>query len=227
MSASTETKTRGKSRERLSRGVLTASALEIADREGLEAVTIRRVATDNSVTPMALYWHFADKEALFDGIAERIYGEVALPDRVAPWDVDLHAVLVAVLEALRGHPLVAEMVPSRIMKSEAGLGIAERVIGLLRSARFSPAEAAQTGMFLLCSLVELVAMEPGQDAQGDPEARDAHLRSKRAALESMDPKKFPALLDSAEFFLVCPSEDAYFGRGVDFLVAGTRGIQPA
>ncbi|MDF2444349.1 MAG: TetR/AcrR family transcriptional regulator, tetracycline repressor protein [Subtercola sp.] len=227
MAETSEARTRGKSRERLSRGVLTASALEIADREGLDAVTIRRVASDNSVTPMALYWHFADKEALFDGIAERIYGEVALPDRVTPWDADLHAVLVAVLEALRAHPLVAEMVPSRIMKSEAGLGIAERVIGLLRAARFSPAEAAQSGMFLLCSLVELVAMEPGRDERLDPDARDAMLRGKRAVLESMDPKRFPALLESAEFFLVCPSEDVYFARGIDFLVAGTRGIQPA
>ncbi|MCU1480413.1 MAG: TetR family transcriptional regulator [Subtercola sp.] len=216
-----------KTRERLSREVLSASALELADREGLDAVTIRRVAADNSVTPMALYWHFADKEALFDGIAERIYAEVKVPQPLAAWDADLRAVLVALLDALRGHPLAAEMVPSRIMKSEPGLAIAERVIALLRSARFSPAEAAQTGMFLLCSIVELVAVEPGHDKRLDVDARDAELRIKRATLESMDPKKYPALLESTEFFLFCPSEEIYFERGIDFLVAGTRGIQPA
>ncbi len=65
-------------RERLSRDVVAAGALDLADREGLEAVTIRRLATDNSVTPMALYWHFKDKDAVLDGIAEQIYKSVVL-----------------------------------------------------------------------------------------------------------------------------------------------------
>src|SRR5665213_3657639 len=60
-------------RERLSRDVIAAGAVALADREGIDAVTIRRLATDNAVTPMALYWHFKDKDAVLDGIAEQIY----------------------------------------------------------------------------------------------------------------------------------------------------------
>jgi TetR/AcrR family tetracycline transcriptional repressor len=77
-------------RERLSRDTIAAGALELADREGIDAVTIRRLATDNSVTPMALYWHFKDKDAVLDGIAERIYASVELPDASnEPWDCQL------------------------------------------------------------------------------------------------------------------------------------------
>ena len=217
-----------KPRERLNRDSLASCALSIADREGLEAVTIRRLATENAVTPMALYWHFADKEALFDGMAERMYAEVKLPEPAGlSWDKDLRAVLEALLAALRAHPLVADVVPPRIMKSDAGLVLAERVIGLLRSAGFSPADAAQTGMFLLCSIVTLVTIEPGHDKRLDAESQDEALRQKRAQLDSMNPKKYPNLLESAEFFLFCPSEDVYFSQGLDFLVAGTKGLQPA
>src|SRR5690349_18471231 len=49
-------------KERLSRETVTERALALADAEGIDAVTIRRLATDLGVTPMALYWHFQDKE---------------------------------------------------------------------------------------------------------------------------------------------------------------------
>src|ERR1700712_4969934 len=114
-----------RTRERLSREVIVTGALGLADREGIDAVTIRRVANDNSVTPMALYWHFSDKDALFDGIAERIYSEVRMPEPTElQWDDQLRGVLIALLDALRLHPLVAETVPSRIMRSKPGLDIA-------------------------------------------------------------------------------------------------------
>src|ERR1700712_2980199 len=97
-------------RERLSREALAAGALALADREGIEAVTIRRLAADHCVTPMALYWHFKDKDAVLDGIAERIYASVRLPDPTSKrWDKQLRSVLDAVLAAVRPHPLVAEL----------------------------------------------------------------------------------------------------------------------
>ncbi|MEF2978617.1 TetR/AcrR family transcriptional regulator [Subtercola sp. YIM 133946] len=215
-------------RERLSRDVLTAGALALADSAGLEAVTIRRLATENSVTPMALYWHFADKEALLDAIAERIYSEIVLPEPGGmPWYDELRAVLTAALDALRAHPFAVTIVAPAIMKSEAGLVFAERAIALLRAGGFSPAQAAQTGTFLLCSLVNLVDIEPGEDRRLDDDTRAARLRTKRAQLDSLDPKRFASLRETAEFFLFCPSEDDYFAQGIDFLIAGARGTVPA
>lgn len=48
-------------------------ALALADAEGLEAVTIRRLAKELGVTPMALYWHFSSKGELLEGMAARIF----------------------------------------------------------------------------------------------------------------------------------------------------------
>ncbi|HEY1529707.1 MAG TPA: TetR/AcrR family transcriptional regulator C-terminal domain-containing protein [Galbitalea sp.] len=214
-------------KERLSRETLAAGALALADREGLEAVTIRRLATDNSVTPMALYWHFKDKDAVLDGIAERVYDSVRVPDPTdEPWDVQLREVLFAVLAAIRPHPLAADLLAPRIMKSQAGLVLSERVIGLLREAGFSPQEASQTAGFLLCSIITLVTSEPGKQSPLAGDALDEQQREKRARLATLSPKEFPNLLESARFFLECDDEDGYFRRGMDFLVQGTRGIRP-
>jgi TetR/AcrR family transcriptional regulator, tetracycline repressor protein len=214
-------------RERLSRDTIVAGALELADREGLDAVTIRRLATDNGVTPMALYWHFTDKDAVLDGIAEHIYASVRVPEPSgAPWADELRAVLDAMLAAIRPHPLVADLLAPRVMSSEAALVLAERVIGLLRRGGFSASEAAQTGSLLLCSIVVLVTSEPGSKNIAD-ENLEAHLRAKRAGLDALDPKRFPHLLESAEFFVDCTDETGYYELGMDFLVKGTIGILPA
>ncbi|MEO8908451.1 MAG: TetR/AcrR family transcriptional regulator C-terminal domain-containing protein [Microbacteriaceae bacterium] len=214
-------------RERLSRDAIAEGALQLADREGLAAVTIRRLAADNSVTPMALYWHFKDKDAVLDGIAERIYASVELPAETdAAWDTQLRSVLEAVLAAIRPHPLAADLLAPRVMASEPGLVLDERAIGLLRSAGLSAPQASQVSSFLLCSIITLVTSEPGGQVIASDD-NDALYRSKRAQLESLDPKRFPHLLESAEFFLVCDDEAQYFSRGLDFLITGTRGVLPA
>jgi TetR/AcrR family transcriptional regulator, tetracycline repressor protein len=216
------------SKERLSRESLAAGALDLADREGLDAVTIRRLAQEHSVTPMALYWHFKDKDAVLDGIAERIYASVVLPEPSdGPWDDQLRDVLFAVLAAIRPHPLAADLLAPRVMKSEAGLVLAERVIGMLRRAGFSSPQASQTSSFLLCSIVTLVTSEPGKHSALTGEAQEEDQRTKRAQLASLSPKLFPNLLETAPYFLFCDDEEEYFARGMDFLVDGTRGVLPA
>jgi TetR/AcrR family tetracycline transcriptional repressor len=215
-------------KERLSRETLAAGALALADREGLDAVTIRRLATEHNVTPMALYWHFKDKDAVLEGIAEQIFGSIVLPEPSSkPWDVQLREILSIVLEAVRPHPLVADLLAMRIMTSEPGLELSEYVIGLLRTAGFPASQAANTAAFLLCSIVVLVTSEPGKSVPQTEDAMDASYRAKRAQLDSLPPKRFPNLLESAPFMLACEDEDAYFTRGLDFLVAGTLGVVPA
>ncbi len=61
-------------------------ALALADSEGLGGVTIRRLAKELGVTPMALYWHFRSKDELLEGVAARIFEEIDLSvDASATW----------------------------------------------------------------------------------------------------------------------------------------------
>src|ERR1700760_1856344 len=62
-------------RARLTKSTVVGRALELADRDGVDALTIRRLATELSVTPMALYWHFRSKEELLSGLSDQIWSE--------------------------------------------------------------------------------------------------------------------------------------------------------
>ena len=65
---------------------MTERALELADADGLDALTIRKLAQQLGVTPMALYWHFRSKEDLLEGVAEQVWGEIDVNvDPSAPW----------------------------------------------------------------------------------------------------------------------------------------------
>jgi AcrR family transcriptional regulator len=214
-------------REKLSRESIVSAALELADREGLGAVTIRRVAQDHHVTPMALYWHIKDKDELLDGIAERLFSDVVLPDTSkSDWHVQLRESLDTFLTAVRPHPAVAELTMTRMLASDAGLTVADHVLGLLRSARFSEEQAAEVGSYLLCSIITLVTSEPGRGHLLDKETREEAIRGKKATLRALSPSRYPYVSASADALASCADEDSYYARGLDLLVHGTRGVQP-
>src|SRR6201996_8155314 len=102
-------------RTRLTRSAVTERALALADRLGLEALTIRKLATELGETPMALYWHFRGKEELLDGLAERLWGELALAvARDAPWTEQMRAILESLFKVLRALPAA----PGLLLHSE-------------------------------------------------------------------------------------------------------------
>jgi TetR/AcrR family transcriptional regulator, tetracycline repressor protein len=224
------TKRAAAAKVRLSPDAIVASAVALADAEGLEAVTVRRLAQEHGVTPMAMYWHFNDKEALLDGIAEYLIATIRLPEPTdQPWDVQLREILEAFLAAIRPHPQVAGLALKRILSSQPGLALAERALGLLRVAGFPPELAASVGSFLLCAVITLVTNEPGgHPAADDAEARDEMIRHKRAALEALSPARYPNVLAAAPALAGrCADEDGYFGVNLDLLVQGVRGVRPA
>src|SRR5271163_1387936 len=81
-------------RVRLIKRAVLDRALKLADADGLDTLTIRKLAQDLGVTPMALYWHFRSKEDLLEGVAERVWGEIDVNvDRSAPWPAQLQGLL--------------------------------------------------------------------------------------------------------------------------------------
>ena len=153
---------------------------------------------------MALYWNFRDKDALLDALVERILSEVEPPPAEQR---DPCAVMTALLRVLRAHPALAEITPMRIMRTDAGIDLAERVIALQRAEGHSPVAAAQLSIFLLDGLIGLVIRQPGELAVADPVLREALLAAKRARLKSLSPQSYPHLAETADFFLGLPDEE--------------------
>ena len=194
-------------RVRLSRDAVVDAALELAAHDGLANLSVRKLAKELGVTPMALYWHFEDKVALEAALGERLFAAVVLPPADRSWRVELHAVLRALADALQAHASVATLALPTVLRSPAGLVVAERVLGLLRKAGLSDKLAAETGAQLLAGLVSLVDAMPGNDLERDD--RQAQLRAKRAAFALLDPAEFPHVLALAEHLIDCDDQAGY------------------
>ena len=205
----------------LSPGSVVEAALARADSEGLDAVTIRRLAQDLGVTPMALYWHFRSKDALLDGVAATVFDEIDLSmDASASWEEQLRTLLRSMVGVLRARPSVAVLLSTRTVSSEGGLRAAEVVLDILRRGGFTPAEATQIARHAVSTVVNLVGGEPGVVSRGGPGHRaDAQERA-GLLLESLPPERYPRLVEAATPLREGLDPDVYFAFGLDLLLAG-------
>src|SRR3954453_3741697 len=132
------------SKRQLTPGVVVERALALADSGGLGEVTIRRLARDLGVTPMALYWHFRNKDELLDAMMGRVFAEVDLAlDESATWLEQFRALMDSLAGALRGHPGVGPLFATRTSSSKSSLRMTEVALDTLRRGGFSPTEATQ------------------------------------------------------------------------------------
>lgn len=88
----------------LDRAAVVEAAIALADEQGLERVTLRRLAARLGVTAMALYRHVPGKDALLDGMAEALYGQIELPTAGAAWREGLATIARSARTVLLAHP---------------------------------------------------------------------------------------------------------------------------
>ena len=125
----------------LDREQVVAAALTMVDRDGLEAFSIRRLATQLGVTPMALYWHVSDRSELLELVGHAVLAEVVVPPRTGDWRTQLHDVHRALLEAVLRHPNTADVLIGKARYGPAGITLFESILEILLEAGFAP-EAA-------------------------------------------------------------------------------------
>jgi AcrR family transcriptional regulator len=206
----------------LSREALIDHALELADREGLDAVGIRRIATDFAVTPMALYWHVKNKEELLDAMGDRIFDAVRVPPATDDWLTFLRGAVVSLVDALRRHPGAVDLAWPRVMIAEPGQQLAEHTLGVLRGAGFTIREASDLARQALMTAMMLVQAKPGAEIGTPSEERDVKIAAKRAAVAGLPADRFPNLIECADALTDCDDEEQYYGGGIDLYVAGVK-----
>ena len=155
--------------ERLTRAGIVTAAVDLADAEGLAALSMRSVAQRLSVTPMSLYNHVANKEELLDGMVDAVFVEFYAPVPGAEWRSELRRRALTAREALKRHPWAVGLMDSRRNAGYATLLHHDAVIGCLREAGFSLRLTghafAVLDAHLYGFLLQEVSMpfEPGQD----------------------------------------------------------------
>ncbi len=116
------------------RDLIFDAALEIARTRGLAAVSMRAVAERVGVTPMALYRHVEDKDALLDGLVGRLLAEVRLPEPGRPWREALGVVARELHALARRHPSVAPLLLTRVYVVPDAVRVVDAMYALLADA---------------------------------------------------------------------------------------------
>jgi AcrR family transcriptional regulator len=130
-------------RARLSRDRILATAVRLADREGLEAVTMRRLGQGLGVEAMSLYKHVANKDAILDGLLEQVLAEVELP-QPGDWEAELRRAATSMHDALARHPWACSLVMAPASSPNAlgaRIHYIEALLRTLREAGFTPTQA--------------------------------------------------------------------------------------
>src|ERR1700728_4726331 len=129
-------KTKSSGRRRLSKQVILQAAVALADRDGLEGFSMRQLAQELEVVPMALYKHVANKDELLDGMVDVVFSEIELPSAELDWRSAMRRRATSTREALRRHAWAIGMMESR-HPGPANLRNHNAVMGCLREAGFA------------------------------------------------------------------------------------------
>jgi AcrR family transcriptional regulator len=138
----TETDHSARPRTPLSRERVLHAALGLADKDGIESLTMRKLGEKLGVEAMSLYNHVANKDDILDGIVDLVFGEIVLPTRRAPWKAAMRARAISAHEALLRHRWAPSLMQSRTKPGPATLRHHDSVLGSLRNDGFTLVMAA-------------------------------------------------------------------------------------
>lgn len=127
----------------LSREQVLKTAVALADREGIEAITMRRLARQLGAGAMSLYYHVPDKDALLDGMVDLVFVEIELPPTDLDWKAALRRRAISTRQALLRHPWAVGRMEATHVPGPNDLRVHDAVLGCLRAARFSVAMSVQ------------------------------------------------------------------------------------
>ena len=130
-----------KTREPLSRERVLDVALALADEIGLESLSMRRLGQELGVQAMSLYKHVPNKDAILDGIVDRVAGEIDWTWKGDDWRASMRERAQSAHRVLVAHPWATMLIVSRANVGPAMLNYVDRTIGCLRAAGFSYAMA--------------------------------------------------------------------------------------
>jgi AcrR family transcriptional regulator len=205
---------------RLTRERALSAAIGIADREGIEALTMRRLADELGAGAMSVYYHVANKEEILAGIVELVVEEMELPPSGDDWKAALKSAAMSAHQVLLRHPWATTLLLDGPSVSPARMRHMDAILGCLRRAGFS-AEQTDHAYHALDSHVMgftlwLVGIMAGMDRFGAVER----------VLELIDADALPYLAEHVEQHRRerRPDEPGEFEFGLELILDGLQRI---
>ena len=210
-----------RTRGRLSRAGILAAALKLVDLDGLEALTMRRLAERLSVDPMSLYNHVDGKDALLDGLAEALWNEVEVPDEAVDWEQSLRAFTTSLRGLAHRHPHSFGLLMARGIFPARELQAIDGAIGALERAGLSREQGAEMIRTLFAYAVGYGMLELSA-----PPPAGATRMEQIVSLTRTLPQDAPIeLIEVARLICDCDM-DYQFKLGLDLIVSGLEARLP-
>ena len=128
-------------RTQLTRERVVGAGIELADRDGIESISMRRLAQELGVEAMSLYTHVRNKDDLLDGMVDAVIGKIPTSADGADWKTSLRQMVLAARSIVLTHPWAPRLIESRTTPGPATMRYINTVIGLLREGGFTIAQA--------------------------------------------------------------------------------------
>jgi AcrR family transcriptional regulator len=205
----------------LSEQVIVDAALEILRAEGLDAVTMRRVAAELDTGPASLYVYIGGRDELRAAMLDRVSQSVPLeqPDP-GRWREQVHTLLTRVLRALEAHPGIAQVAVANVPTTEHAMDFAENLMAVLLAGGIDPQDAAWA-CDVLPLIVTATAVETGvhQARAASGGSLDETLAKLSQAFAGLAPERYP-LLTAHAAELMSGDGDQRFTFAIDTFLDG-------
>lgn len=207
----------------LSKQRLVVEAICLADREGVDGLSMRRLAGALGVGAMSLYHYVASKEELLDAMIDIIYEEIEPPPEETDWQSAMRRRAVSARQVLVRHPWAISLLESRTSPGPANLRHHEAVFACLRRAGF-PILMATHANWLLDSYVFGFALQEASLPFDTADELTDMITD--VYLQQLPPDEFPYLNESAAALVAAgydPAEEFIFG--LDLILAALEPLR--
>jgi len=189
-----------------------AAALSLVERDGLDKLSMRRLATAVGVEAMTIYHYVPSKEALLDGLVERVVLQaVRIPPDADRWQILLKTYAYELRASLALHPAVTPLLATRPALTTGTATAIEGILEALERAGLEPV----VGLRVVHATTALVIGQLATQADDPASAEDL----------AVDPERFPLLSKAVEGGAVDP--EARFAFALDALIAGAAPMSAA
>ena len=206
----------------LSEDAVVDAALAILRSDGLDAVTMRRVAAALDTGPASLYVYVPGRDGLLEAMLDRVAATIELeaPDP-ARWRAQLHALLGRMRHALVDHPGIAALTLVEPPTTEAVLLLTENLMGILLAGGLDPQDAAWACDILVLLVTATAREDEVRRAEGptDPGEQREHIDEIHQTFAALPPDRFPLLTAHAAQMVAGTSDDR-FRFAVDVVLDG-------
>jgi AcrR family transcriptional regulator len=203
----------------LNRDRIVRAATELIEREGADALSMRRVAAELGVAVMSLYNHVPNKAAMLDAVASQILGGMTVADDPAmPWTERARVLVRAFRKVAHDHPRSVTLVLTRKVDAPSGLRPVEHALAIAADAGFDGETSVRIMRALLAYAIGAQMREVGAAKVLDYLPEDQADR-----LSFLDPAEFPHVVALREA-LLSHDPETDFEFGLDLMIAALEAL---